>query len=99
MTYSKAQEIAIEEIVKMTDVMGIDRWFIQEEIRSAGYSTIMALVNKQYLRTKYVNSMSYYQIVESICVITPNCDACLNSEKTGCHLGLEIINGKCEGFC
>jgi hypothetical protein len=62
MTFSSVQERTIAEIERVMDYFGKDRWFIQQEIIGAGHHTIRALVNKGYLRTKIIGSLSYYQI-------------------------------------
>ncbi len=63
MKLSDNQKRAIKEIERITEHFGIDRWFIQAEVVGAGYKTMMALVNKGYLKTKYFGSMDYYQVV------------------------------------
>ena len=62
MNYSESQQRAINEIKDITKHFGKDRWFIQREVPGAGYKTLMALVNKNYLTTKCVNIISYYKI-------------------------------------
>jgi len=61
MKLSDNQERAIEKINRIMLNFGKDRWFIQEEVIGAGYKTLMALVNKGILVTKYVDGMDYYQ--------------------------------------
>ena len=62
MSYSKVQERAIEEIEIVVNEFGKDRWFTQTEIIGIGYHTLMALVNKNYLKDKYFNNISYYRM-------------------------------------
>ena len=64
MKYSENQARAIEQIFKITEHFGKDRWFIQGEVIGAGYKTLMALVNKDYLQRQSVNSVTYYQLKE-----------------------------------
>ena len=63
MTYSKVQSRAIAQIEMIVEHFGADRWFTQSELTGVGYHTMMALVNKNYLRDKYVEGVSYYQVV------------------------------------
>jgi len=62
--FSDSQQRAKKEVERITGYFGKDRWFIQEEVIGAGYKTLMALVNKGYLRTQYFGSLNYYQIKE-----------------------------------
>jgi len=62
MIYSKVQERAIEEIEKITTHFGKERWFTQSEVVGIGYHTMEALVNKNYLESKYFNGISYYKV-------------------------------------
>ncbi|MFA4870988.1 MAG: hypothetical protein WC623_22505 [Pedobacter sp.] len=61
MKLSENQQRALKEIERVTNHLGIDRWFIQEEIVGAGYKTLMALVNKGYLRKQFFDGITYYQ--------------------------------------
>ena len=61
MKFSDNQIRAIKEIERITGYFGKDRWFIQEEVIGAGYKTLMALVNKGYLKTQYFGDTDYYQ--------------------------------------
>ena len=62
MKFSKSQQNAINIIEQITGHFGKDRLFLQEEITGAGYNTIMALVNKGYLKKHYFNNIYYYQV-------------------------------------
>jgi hypothetical protein len=65
MNFSDNQQRAIKKIEQITNNFGMDRWFLQEEVTGAGYKTMMALVNKGYLRTQYFGDVDYYQVVLS----------------------------------
>jgi len=62
MKFSDNQQRAIKEIKTVTGYLGEDRWFIQEEIAGAGYKTLMALVNKGFLITRFFGDRDYYQM-------------------------------------
>jgi hypothetical protein len=62
MKFSINQQRAITEIGRITGHFGKDRWFIQEEVIGAGYKTLMALVNKDYLNKQSFDHVNYYQI-------------------------------------
>ncbi len=64
MKFSENQQRAIKEIKIVTGYLGEDRWFIQEEIAGAGYKTLMALVNKGFLITRFFGDRDYYQLKE-----------------------------------
>lgn len=64
MKLSENQERALKHIDEITEHFGNDRWFIQSEIVDAGYKTLMALVNKGYLRTQEFDCMTYYQRIK-----------------------------------
>jgi len=63
MSYSKVQSRAIAQIEMVVEHFGANRWFTQNELTGVGYHTMMALVNKKYLRDRYTNGVSYYQVV------------------------------------
>ena len=63
MKFSKSQQKAINIIEQITGHFGKDRLFLQEEITGAGYNTIMALVNKGYLKKQYFSNIHYYQVI------------------------------------
>ena len=64
MKLSDNQIRAIAQIETITKHFGKDRWFIQEEIAGAGYKTLMALVNKGFLITRFFGDRDYYQLKE-----------------------------------
>jgi hypothetical protein len=66
MKYSENQIRAIRKIERIAQVFTNERWFIQEEIIGAGYKTLMALVNKGFLKMQRVDDVNYYQIKEKI---------------------------------
>ena len=60
--YSENQIRAIKKIERIAQVFNENRWFIQEEVIGAGYKTLMALVNKGFLKTQRVDDVDYFQI-------------------------------------
>ena len=62
MKYSENQTRAIKKIERIAQVFTEERWFIQEEVIGAGYKTLMALVNKGFLKMQRVDDVDYYQI-------------------------------------
>jgi hypothetical protein len=62
MKYSENQIRAIKKIERIAQTFTEERWFIREEIIGAGYKTLMALVNKGFLKTQRVDDVCYYQI-------------------------------------
>jgi len=70
MKFSKVQYRAIGQIEAVISNFGIDRWFTQHELKGVGYHTMVALVNKQYLRTKEIDFVNYYQVIVSADIIS-----------------------------
>jgi len=68
MKLSDNQIRAKAKIERIALHFGKDRWFIQEEVVGVGHNTLMALVNKGVLVTKYVDGMDYYQKVGKVTV-------------------------------
>jgi hypothetical protein len=66
MNLSDNQTRAIEQIHKITDYFGEDRWFTKAEVIGAGYHTMEALVNKGILRSQYFEKISYYQLTKDV---------------------------------
>ena len=99
MSYSKVQSIAMTQIEMIVEHFGADRWFTQSELTMIGFNTMMALVKKNYLESKFINGVWYYQFVEAVGVVIPKCDACLNQVNGECYQKLKIVDDKCEGFC
>jgi hypothetical protein len=62
MKYSENQTRAIKKIERIAQIFTEERWFIQEEVIGAGHKTLMALVNKGFLKTQRFDDVSYYQI-------------------------------------
>ena len=60
--YSENQTRAMKQIERIAQVFNENRWFIQEEVIGAGYKTLMALVNKGFLKTQRVDDVDYFQI-------------------------------------